>query len=270
MTYPYWFGAFCRWLAAGKTYPRPPQVPARIPKTLWPAILLRVALIRARIKPDRLLFWRSRGAWEAWGLTNGQFTPSQLASWAKLHGFKWVAVLDTRELREKVKPADLRIAFERDGIKLVIWSWATTLPDAKASLAYWEPDAYVVNVEHRGPWYAFCQGLRAHVGASYPLAVITNFAGAGAMPDGTYSKQEASAFWSENFACITECYMVNEQGAQPSLSPSGMDWTARTQLGYPETFPCFGIYRTTSKYYWPYLLDWPYHSWYLAENWYPE
>lgn len=48
---PSWFGAFCLWLAAGKTYPRPPRVPARIPKLLWPAILVRVALIRSQSKP---------------------------------------------------------------------------------------------------------------------------------------------------------------------------------------------------------------------------
>lgn len=273
MATPYWMGAFCRWLAAGKTYPRPPQVPAKIPKLLWPAILIRVAAIKARlVKPDYLVFWRSRGTWVAWGLNNGQFTPGQLAAYAHDRNYAWVGVQDTPALRAKVLPGELKAALDRYGIKLVVWAWATTPEAARESINYWRADAYAANVEHRNPtgtWHRYTAQLRAWFPRPFPFAVFTNFAGAGAMPDGTYSKFEAEAFWGQDFACVTESYMVNEQGPQPNLSPERLNWTATAQCGYPATFPSWGIYRVGYQFYDKYLAAWPHHSWYLTENRYP-
>jgi hypothetical protein len=79
--------------------------------------------------------------------------------------------------------------------------------------------------------------------------------------------------------------MVNEQGAQPTLSPQNQEWTATVQLGWPKEriFPCFGLYRTKPEYFdlwrnvWPLrkpglefykseVALYPHHSFYLLEN----
>lgn len=253
-----------------------PPAPTKIPLTWWAHLALFLARRKASAPPptttDPLAFWRRKGTWVSWGMSNGQFTPEELAAWAWSKGFKWVGVEDNAPNRSKVDPARLRAALHARGIDLVIWHWATTVESAKESIDYWNPDGFTTNVEHRNgssTWHSYTAALRQFRPRPYPFAVFTNFAGAGSMPDGTYSKGEAEAFWGQDFACITESYMVNEQGPQPSLAPENLDWTAKVQLGYPETFPAFGIYRCPVSFYDKYLSSWPAHSWYLSEYRYP-
>ena len=245
--------------------PRPSVLPLPIPLLWWVKLALFLARRKAATQPappDPLAFWRSTGVWESWGLGNGQFTPERLCSIAKARGCQWIGVQDSAADRQKRD--EIKQACQTYGLKLAIWEWATTVDDALSLIDFWKPDAYVANVEHDpGTWDTFARVV-AEKHPSLPRAVFTNFWGAGATQDG-YSVAEGKVWWGRGFACITEAYMVNEHGTQLSLSPSNLDWTAKTHLGYPETFPCFGIYRVGPEYYDGWAKSWPNHSWYLAE-----
>lgn len=274
MIIPAWFWRWARWRLGrsefkpyGPANPavRPKDAPKLIPAWAW----TRLKQITA-VRPiqDPLAFWRSVGGWESWGLVNGQFTPDTLCVKAKgmPKPCKWIGVQDTtvkRSQRDAIKAA-----CARHGLKLAVWNWAVSVDHSLEIIDFWNPDAYVANVEHFGPWDNLATRVRAKHPV-LPLGVFTNFWGAGAVPKTTsatgYSKADADPWVRNAWAYITESYMVNEQGEQPTLSPAHLDWAAKTHLGVPETFPCFGIYRVPPSYYSKYLSLWPNHSWYLLE-----
>lgn len=231
---------------------------------------------------DPLSFWRSQGLWMSWGFGNGTFTPAQLASYAKAHGYEWVAVEDIAANRSRAK--EIRAAFTAAGIKLVTWRWSTTFADSVKAITLFQPDAHAENVEH----FDWEPGLPTKLRQAYPtlpLGLITNLSGVGATRDGTYDPAVSKPWIEAKFALLPESYMVNEQGAQPSLSPQNLTWTAESHLKWPagSVFPVFALYRTKPEYFglwrnvWPtrkpgvafYAEEraaYPAHSFYVAEN----
>lgn len=249
--------------------PRPDVFPAKIPVEWWLRLAVFLARRKAqqqRPKPDPLAFWRSTGAFEAWGLSNGQYSAAKLAKVAHGRGLKWVAIQDSPE--DRVKITALRNAFASYGLRLVVWQTRPiTIASARECIRAWQPDAYIAEVETREWEPDFAKTIR-DLHPNLPLAIITNFWGAGGTPSG-YSQSESKRWWENGWACITESYLWNEHGYQPGLEPGHLDWTARAQLGFPETFPCFAIYRASPDNYKPMVQQWPHHSWYVAEN-FPE
>ena len=218
-------------------------------------------------------FWRKIGYGTAWGWGNGQLVdrsavengwvsaahvrPTLLA--LKARGAGYVMVQDT--LQARVCRDALKQACKELGLKLAVWEWGKDARQALDLISYWQPDAYCVNVEHYGPWKELSDAVQAKYPA-LPKAVWTNFTGAGAMQDGTYSIDAARVFWGNGFVCITEAY-VQESA---NLTPETLDWVARVKLGYPEVFPSIGIYGGwTVEMYAHELRNYPHYSVYLAE-----
>lgn len=259
---PLWYEPWKRW-RWGLIVKRPVSAPTLIPKWAW---LQLKEDTRVRNEQMRFDLWRKPGAWMSWGFANGQFTPAEVAEWAKVNGYAWIGVQDTPQNR--ARRDQIKNAFRNNGIKLVIWEWSKDAQTALDTVSFWLPDGFSANVEHFGPWAEMCDRLRVKY-PYMPLSVFTNFWGAGAVsrdvsPTG-YDRGHAAPFVVNDFACITESYMVNEEGPQPTLHPEELEFTARTHLGYKEVFPCFGIYRCSPAFYSALLPSYPAHSWYLLE-----
>lgn len=263
---PGWYIYWRAWKRAGSPYgKRPKHAPRIIPRWAW---LQLKEDNRVRAENQRNSLWQSRGAWTAWGFSNGQFNPTQVAILAKAYAWRYIGVQDTAYNRSRRD--EFKAAFKEHGVKLVVWDWATDANTTLALLDYWQPDGYSANVEHFGPWAELCDKARAKYPAM-PMSVFTNFWGAGAVPTSVsptgYSRADAEPFVRNDFAYITEAYMVNEQGDQPTLNPLNLEYTARQHLGAKYVYPCFGIYRCDPSYYSTYRLSFPFHSWYLLEYW---
>ena len=265
-----WYLGEARFKGMGmRSFPKPFDLwghPNRLERPFWfPRLAAFVARRKLTPQINPLTFWRSRGLWEAWGLQS-QFTIDRLCQVAQGRGCSWIAVQDSavdRPLRDQIKAS-----CKAHGLKLVVWEWPGLSGTTLDLIRYWQPDGYAANIEERRDWDPFAATV-AGAFPNLPKAIITNLWGAGAVPTSIsqtgYSRREAEVWSLRGFACITENYMWNEQGFQPSLAPATTDWTAKTHLGYPETFPCFGIYRCSPDFYDPYKQPFPYHSWYLAE-----
>lgn len=232
-----------------------------LPGSAFARGLVRLARLDAPFDP--LAFWRSRGLFMSWGLANGTFTATQLASRARRDGYRWVAVQDTAENRAHA--GEIRAAMTQAGVKLATWRWSTTVAESLGCVAAFRADAHIENVEHYDWEAGLPTALRAALPRT-PLATVTNFTGTGALRDGSYSRDAAAVWVRAGFGYITEAYMVNEHGPQPTLSPAILDWAAKTHLGVPETFPAVAIYRAPLAYYEEHLAGFPHHSVYLAEN----
>lgn len=203
---------------------------------------------------DTMTLWRQVGVWTAWGWGNGQFCdrdkvmagtmtaddlrPTILKFQAR--GAKWIGVQDLPATRA-IKSA-LKTVCRQQGLKLVVWH-RPMRPDVtlvRELLAYWQPDGYAANIEDDGVWGGFAWDV-AQNHPLLPRAVWTNFAGAGAMPDGTYSEAAAKDWWGNGFACVTEAYVCQDPGARPLE----LEATALNKLKYPAgtIYPSIGIYR---------------------------
>lgn len=207
-----------------------------------------------------MAWWRDQ---VAFGVAWTRRAPEEVCAHVKSLGGDavWVQANPDQQARAQ----EWREAATKHGLNLVVWEWATTVESAVKAVGAFKADAFVANVEHDpGKWDAYCDGLRAALPTT-PLAVWTNFWGAGAAWGG-YDRSHAAPFIRNHFMCVTEAYMVNEQGVQPTLNPFNLDWTAKAQLGYPETIPSFGVYRTAPSTYEPYLTAFPAHTWYLYET----
>lgn len=222
-------------------------------------------------------FWASIGYWTAWGWENGQFVDSAKVKAGtvtaadlrpallkmKARGAKWVGVQDLVSTRGMA--AAMKQACHELGLALVVWDRYYS-PDgaffkADAAIDFWKPDAFAVNIEDRGAWRSFASGLRsAH--RALPLAVWTDFNGAGADGQGGYVIDEGRVWWENDFVCITEAYV----NVNPTGTPEGMDWTARVKCGFAEVQTSIGIYGGwTVESYATYLRNFPNYSVYLAE-----
>lgn len=223
---------------------------------------------------DPAKFWEGIGYWTAWGFWNGQFVdrakvevgavtaadlrPALLKM--KARGATFVGVQDS--IYTRMMSGAMKQACKELGLKLAVWEWAKDAQRALDVIAYWGQDvAYAANVEHYGPW----GDLAYEVAEKYPAtprAVWTNFTGAGAMQDGTYSVEAAKPFWLNGFVCITEAYLQDN----PQGTPEVLDWTARVKMGYSKVFPSIGIYSGwTVERYAHELRNYPHYSVYLAE-----
>lgn len=206
--------------------------------------------------------WLKPGGWVAWGLENGQFDVRELVQGAQDLGLGWIGV-DVRPANVKLA-AELRVKTRDAGLGLVVWEWATGPLSLDAKIDYFEADGAAANVEHVGSWRSYAATLRT-LHPTKPLGLFTNFAGVLATPEATYDAALAKPWIENDFAWITEAYVVNEEGEQPTLSPESLDWTARFHGGVPVTFPAFGIYRCGPERYEQWAHQFPGHSWYLLE-----
>ena len=242
-----------------------------VPKSWWDKLKTYLP-----VQPAPIPFsWDTVGYWTAWGWGNGQFVDSAKVKAGTVtaddlrptilklqaRGAKWVGVQDlvaTRGMRDALK-----LVCKQQGLKLVVWARPyepTKLPYFEELLDYWTPDAYAVNVEDAGDWTQFASKLAER--NPLPRAVWTNFPGAGAMPDGTYSIPQAQVWWGNGYACITEAY-VNDN---PQATPANLDWVARAKLGYSEVYPSIGVYGGwTVEAYEQMLYPFPSFSVYLVE-----
>lgn len=245
--------------------PRPTAFPKVIPPTWW-ARLAAFLLKRKLADP----YWAQRAFWRvpafavAW---TGQ-DPDDVCRSIAANGGK--AVWVQNDPKQRTRAGAWRRAATTHGLKLVAWEWATDVTSAQGAINAFQADGFAANVEHDpGMWDAYCDQLR-RMFPNLPLAVWTNFWGAGAAQDdqgrSVYLREHSAPFIRNGFVCVTEAYMVNEQGPQPTLSPDHLDWTAKAQLGYPETIPSFGIYRTGPATYEPFKARYPGYVWYLFEN----
>lgn len=249
---PQWWWAWAKWRLANQSYPRPSTAPRIIPPWAW----LRLAAFLAARKPaplppfDPYALWSLSGGWTAWGFENGQFVDrlkpanevtafdlDRVVAAAQARGYKWLGVQDSP--RTRAMAAALKAACDRRGLKLVVWEWAMTTAQSLEVIAFWKPyvAGYAANVEHEGPWDELAPAVRAQH-PTLSLAVWTNFAGAGALPNGSYSLEASRPWRANHFALITEAYTCQDPGA----TAQRLDWTARTHLGYTFVAHSIGIY----------------------------
>lgn len=242
-----------------KSSPRPSVLPKLIPPMWWARLAAFLLKRKLRREEQLLAFWRGKPAFgTAW--TNR--TPEEVCAHVKALGGRAVWVQNIE--KQRARAAEWRAAATAAGLDLVVWEWGTTVDSAIEAIQLFRPDGFVVNVEHDpGQWDRYCDSLRVAF-PNLPLAVWTNFWGAGASHDG-YDKSHSAPFIRNRFMCVTEAYMVNEQGPQPTLNPDMLDWTAKAQLGYPETIPSYGIYRCGPEVYDRYMSAYPGYVWYLYE-----
>lgn len=231
---------------------------------------------------DPMEFWRSQGFYMSWGLQNGTWNESEMVRQAKAKGAEWIAVQDLHANR--LRRDAIKAACAAQGVGLAIWRWSDTIANSKDAIAFWSPNAWIENVEHFD-WEGGLPGAVRAFKPDMPMAVITNFSGCGAERDGSYNSLKAKPWIDADFALHVESYMVNEQGAQPTLHPDNLTWTAITHLLWPPSrvFPTFALYRTKPEFFdlwrhvWPtkkpgmaFYTDetakYPFHSWYLLEN----
>ncbi len=276
---PKWVWAWMKWRLAGQTYPRPAGVPAVIPKWAWHRLQYLVSLRTPAPPPpppfDPFALWSLKGGWTAWGFQNGQFCDrlkpgdqmtandvDKAFAIAQARGYKWVGVQDSPRTRSMA--AALKAAADRRGLKLVVWEWVTDAGTSLEVIGFWKPYVvgYAANVEHYGLWSELASVVRS-LNPNLSLAVWTNFTGAGAMQDGTYSL-EASRPWRDNqWALVTEAYVCQN----PQATPANLDWAARTHLGYTFVVHSIGIYAGWTPEMYEEMLE-PFgglHSVYLIE-----
>lgn len=267
---PKWFWQWAAWRLGEGAYKdlgpmnpgaRPASAPTRIPPWAWDR-LSALLEARAAIKPQAD-FWNRPGGWTAWGFSNGQFDDlDRFFAKAAGMGLKWVGI---QGIPYNLSIGHrLRAAADRAALDIVSWDWSTTVLAALEQINGLEADAHAANVEHVGPWGEYARMLR-EARPTLPLGVFTNFAGTLALPSGAYSRELAAPWNTYGYAWITEAYIVNEQGEQPTLAPTNLDWTAKTHGGAVKTYPAFGIYRCLPARYDQWLEDFPGHSWYLLE-----
>lgn len=193
---------------------------------------------------ERPVFWDRPGLFECWALSSGM-SPASLARLAKQGGYRWVAIQDRPATRQLI--SDLHARLAELEIDLAVWQTRpVTIDGALDAIWQWNPDAYIAEVETRDGWDEFPQRIRAEH-PDLPRAIVTNYWGAGATPDG-YDRSEAQRWWGNGWACLPEAYAVNEQGPQPTLEPDKVDWLG-LQLGFPRTFPVLGVYRCPLNHY---------------------
>lgn len=230
---------------------------------------------------DPMEFWRSQGFYQSWGLQSG-WTPAEMVRRAKDRGAEWIAVQDLTANRARKN--EIKAECVSQGVGLAVWHWSGSIEKSKTAIEFWSPNAWIENVEHFD-WEAGLPTAMRSFRPKMPMALITNFSGCGAERDGTYNALKAKPWIDADFALHVESYMVNEQGAQPTLHPDNLVWTAMAHLLWPQSriFPTFALYRTKPEYFelwrhvWPNkkpgmefyageATKYPFHSWYLLEN----
>lgn len=276
----YW--PWAKWRLAGAPDPMPDEarlLAARyhnltgnwgVPPWAWDRLREQIRLRNKNQAPPPATdsdFWASQGGWTAWGLETNNWTPDTLFGKAAAHGFEWLGIQTTPY--NLARGQKIRAAANAHGVKVVAWERCVehlTPPDARIQTL--QAHAFSANVEDVGPvegsWEPYAAGLRLR-NPRLPLSVFTNFAGTLARPDGTYDRELSRPWIDNNYAWITEAYVVNELGEQPTLAPPNLDWTAQHHGGVPKTYPAFGIYRCQPSRYDIWLEDFPFHSWYLLE-----
>lgn len=196
-----------------------------------------------------------RGAWLAWGLDNGQFSPASFASKAKAAGYSWAA-LELDDFGNEARWPAFRDACLAEGIEPGCWfTEGVHIVDTPT-------DSTFAIAELEGPvdYDGIMLAIQHHVLPDCPLAVATNFNVPLTNPQGLPQPDAAAPLIAAGFACLTECYL----GDNPTATPDRLGFTGRV-LGWPQTQPVFGIYNTPPSTYdqWD---SWPGSSDYLAEN----
>jgi hypothetical protein len=246
-----WYDGWYAWRRLGKPKGlRPSNAPRIIPPRVWAQYRQDEAARREREakyrRAMRLLWWQRPAFAVAWT----QRTPFEVCHHIAALGHEAVWV-ETRW--QSPRAAQWREAANQYGLKLVVWQWANEVQDAERVIELFKADAFVANVEHTkaGGWDKYAADLRLKY-PRMPLGVWTNFWGVGADNESApgYDPERLAKPWVDNeWACITEAYLVNEQGPQPTLDPVNLHNVATKVLGFEMSIPAFGIYRTGPETY---------------------
>lgn len=182
-------------------------------------------------------FWDRPGLFIAWGLYNGGRTfpgsePHTIAQKAADAGFKWVA-LQWEPQGNRERAAGLREELKKRGLDFVVWEAYPSVGSGNTAVNAWNADAYIAQAEEPQPW----SGIVATYTVGKPAAVVTTFAGLGAV-EGGYDPSIAKPVVDAGWACFTEAY-TNEN---VQWTPDRLNFTGVNQLGFPSTRPVIGLW----------------------------
>lgn len=265
-----WYPAWRAWRQLGKpTALRPKNAPKIIPIRAWQQMREDDRVLRAEVaeaaRQWRFKFWDVPAYAVAWTQREPQKVCSDIANW----GGKAVWVQSNPA--QRAKAASWRRAATMEGLALVVWEWPTAVSLSIDSMRLFGADAHLSNVEHETPggWRPYAEGLRKAF-PDKPLGVWTTFWGVGAdNSHPAYSRELAKPWVDNDFVCVTEAYLVNEHGPQPTLNPLNLDHIARERLGFEKSIPSFGVYRTGPETYREFIApNGPFkgYGWYLYET----
>lgn len=193
-----------------------------------------------------------RGGYIAWGYRNGQFTPAQLAIWARVrYGAGGGLALELDDFDNRDFWAEHVAACIGHDVVPGCWftegyNIVTTPANAQFSIAELEG-----RFGGPGDWEGINNAITWDQLPDCRLAIVTNFSDA--------QTGEADALIEADFHCQTEAYL----GDNPNATPSNLDHKARS-LGWDASQPVFGLWNAPEALYTPYA-QW--QGWdYLVEN----
>lgn len=197
----------------------------------------------------------------AWGLANGQFTPSSLSDLAIRYGFGGVA-LEYDDFDNAARWASFKAGVEAKGLRAGVWfteggNIGRTPDDASFVLP---------EVESPNDYYGLLDAIDANEVPDIERLVVTNFGGIivkdyNGVTNIPASKARAKVLIDAGFGLMTECYI----GDDPNMTPPAQEFIGVSQLGWSKAYPCFGVYGAAS---WDTYQPWhnvPGRSVYLAE-----
>ena len=189
----------------------------------------------------------------AWGLSNGQWTPAELAAKAKAAGYEWLA-LELDDYGGWQTWPSVRDACVGQGLLPGVWT------TEGRNIQYAPADVGFVIAECEGP--GDYEGIM-HAEASgeipkVPKAIVTNFNVPLTDAAGVPQPPAAKPLIDAGYACLTEAYL----GDNPNANPDRLDFRAK-QLGWASSQPVFGVYNAPLSTY-DQWADWP-GAVYLAE-----
>lgn len=210
-------------LRGGLPADRPKSLPAHIfPATIAVWYVRLAAYRRLHPVPKPALYgpWRrGRGLFIAWGLTNGTFTPTEIAQKAKAHGLAWIALEVTPENATRVDA--LQVACAAAGLDFGVWEVCDKL--LGSSPIPQRAQFYLANVE-RG------DALFRPSPLAVPRGVVTNFGG-------IETVAKAQAYIDAGYDCLPEAYVADN----PQATIPAQKWEAYWR-GWHTSYPVVGVY----------------------------
>jgi hypothetical protein len=186
----------------------------------------------------------------AWGLYNGQFSPTSLASKAASAGYEWLALelddFETGLFNRHIWPS---VRDQCHAHNLIPGVWFTEGGNIRHTPA--DAEFSIAELEGPGDYDGIVSAINDLALPDCSLAVCTNFNIPLTDPQGVPQPDKAKILIDAGFTCLTECYL----GDNPNATPDRLDWTA-WRLGWPASQGVAGVYNSPISAYdeWK---DWP-------------
>jgi hypothetical protein len=177
-------------------------------------------------------------------LSNGTWSPEQLATKAKAQGYEWLA-LEIDDYGNAGRWPAFRDACYAHGVIAGVWctdGWNLTMTPADAEFV-------IAELESPGDY----DGIIANPTPTIPHAVITNFS-----PFWDHGRDPAPLI-ERGYVCQTEAYL----GDNPNATPDNLHQAAQ-HFGWASSQPAFGVYNAPLFLY-DQWKDWP-GCIYVGEN----